>query len=62
MRRLVKERFDGEDHFAVWSSVVMGTVTDFLPREEMAHLLKQDYPEADVDAMLVAAVSIDDVY
>jgi hypothetical protein len=62
VRRIVKERANGEEHFAVWSSVVMDYVTAFMPREAMARYLKANYANCDPDALMRTAVHPDNVY
>lgn len=63
MRRVVKERINGEDYFAVWSSVVMGTVTDFVREDELALILmQQGYTAAEAVAAISGAVHPDEVY
>lgn len=57
MKKLVKIRANGEDHFAMWSSVVWGITTDYMPRKAMARWLHRNYPSISKDAVAAALAS-----
>lgn len=64
MTRVVKEIVGGKPYYAVWSSVVMDLVSDYMPAEAMARFLKKRYPratKAEIAAWLESAVHPDDV-